>query len=305
MSVTGTTVDFSTLPAPAIVEQIAFEDIVSAMLAHLQSRMLAAGVSFTALTETDTAYKIIEVCAYREVMMRQRANEACVGVMLAYAEGPDLDNIGANYNCPRLTITPANNTTTPPTTAVMEQDTPYRLRIQQSIEGYSVAGPVGAYQYFARSASGDVLDVSVTSPQGGTVLVSILSHTGNGTAPSATLAAVTAALTATNVRPLCDTVVVQSSTVIEYSINAVLTIAPTADAATVLALAQSNAQLYATAVQKNGYTAAVALIEGALGVAGVTNVALQAPGITADIVTTPQQATYCTGINITIGGVGV
>lgn len=305
MAVSGTTVDFSALPAPVIVEQISFDDIVAAMLADVKARVTAAGGTFTALVESDTAYKILEVCAYRETLIRQRANDACVGVMLPYAQKSDLDNIGANYNCLRLTITPADNTTSPPTPAVMEQDGPYRLRIQQSIEGYSCAGPVGAYKYFARSASGDVLDVSVTTPQGGTVLVTILSQSNGGVAPASTLTAVSSSLTPDNVRPLCDTVLVQAAQVNTYSINAVLTLAPTADQATTLANATANAQAYAGAVYKLGYTVAKAKIEGALGVAGVTNVQLQAPGITADMVNTQQQAGYCTGITLTVGGVGV
>lgn len=84
--------------------------------------------------------------------------------MLACAAGNDLDVIGANYNTTRLTITPADDSTIPPTPAVMESDTDYRLRIQQAFEGLSVAGSVGAYQYHGRSADGRVADISVTSP---------------------------------------------------------------------------------------------------------------------------------------------
>jgi phage-related baseplate assembly protein len=79
--------------------------------------------------------KLLQENAYREVIWRQRVNEAARAVMLAYAAGADLDQIGGNYNVERLVITPADDTTLPPTPAVMESDTDYRLRIQQALRG--------------------------------------------------------------------------------------------------------------------------------------------------------------------------
>ena len=89
-----TQVDLSQLPPPIIVEQIDYETIVQAMLADLIARM----PEFSALVESDPMYKAIEVFAYREVIVRQRANDACLGVMLAFAVGADLDQLGANVN---------------------------------------------------------------------------------------------------------------------------------------------------------------------------------------------------------------
>jgi phage-related baseplate assembly protein len=62
-----------------------------------------------------------------------------------------------NNNTERLTITPGDDTTIPPTAAVMESDADLRLRAQQAFEGLSVAGPVGAYEYHGRSADGGSL----------------------------------------------------------------------------------------------------------------------------------------------------
>jgi phage-related baseplate assembly protein len=304
MPATIATVDLSQLPKPAVIEALDFETILADMLADLQSRAALSGTPFTALVESDPAYKILEVAAYRELLMRQRVNEAATAVMLAYAAGPDLDNIGANYDCQRLTITPADNTTIPPTPAVMESDADYRARIQLSMEGYTCAGPVGAYLFLTKSASADVLDASITSPVAGTVLVSVLSRTGDGTAPSATIAAVQAALTAEDVRPLCDTVNVQGAGIVHYTINATLTFFASVDIATVTANAQASAQAYADACHKVGRSVTVAGVHGALMVAGVVNAVLQAPGITADIVPSATQATYCTSITLVNGGIG-
>lgn len=302
MAVTLSTIDFSALPAPQIVEQIDYEVIFAAMLADLVAR----DTTFSALVESDPAYKILEVAAYRETLLRQQLNDAAAATMLAYATEGDLDQIGANYGVIRLTVTAADDTTIPPTAAVMETDAAFRARIQLSLEGYSCAGPSGAYAFFAKSASGDVLDVSVTSPQGGTVLVTVLSQTGSGAAPDATLNAVEQALNATDVRPLCDTVQVASAEIVEYSIVATLTLAATSDQASVIASAHAAVQAYADARhRKVGGTVAVPGIYAALMVTGVVDVALAAPGITSDLAIADLQASYCTGITLSFGGYGV
>ncbi len=72
---------------------------------------------------------LLQENTYREVIWAARA------VMLAYAAGSDLDQIGGNYNVERLGITPTDDATFPPTPAVMESDTDHRLRIQLALEG--------------------------------------------------------------------------------------------------------------------------------------------------------------------------
>ncbi|HDR9259629.1 TPA: baseplate J/gp47 family protein [Burkholderia vietnamiensis] len=296
-------VDLSTLPPPQIIEELDFDTIFADMLADLISR----DSSYTALVESDPLYKGLQVCAYRELLLRQRVNEAAQALLLAYANDGDLDQLAAGFSVKRLTITPADNTTIPPTAAVMEGNDALRARTQQSFEGFSSAGPVGAYQFYALSASGLVLDVSVTTPQPGTVQVTILHANGDGGADNdpqgALLATVTDAVNADNVRPLCDTVLVQFAAILPYSINATLEIDSTVDQAAVLSLAQAQAQVYAASVHKCGGAPTIAGVYAALWVTGVRNVTLSAPGIQSDMVANKTQASYCTGI--TVSGVAV
>lgn len=291
-------VDLSTLSAPQIIQPLDFDTIFADMLDDL----IARDDTFSALVESDPAYKILQVAAYREVMLRQRVNEAAKALLLAYAQDGDLDQLAANFGVKRLEVTPANNTTVPPTPAVMEKDDALRTRAQQSFEGFTSAGPVGAYQFFALSASGLVLDVSVTSPAPGTVQVTILHAKGDGGAnndPNGTLlAVVTAALSAENVRPLCDTVRVNFAAILPYSIHATLDIYASVDQEAVQAIAQANAQAYADSVHKCGGAPTLAGVYAALWVTGVHNVVLNAPGIQADMVAEKTQASYCTGITI-------
>ncbi len=46
----------------------------------------------------------------------------------------------------------------------IENDENYRERIQEAPESFSVAGPTGAYEYFARSAHQGIIDVAIIGP---------------------------------------------------------------------------------------------------------------------------------------------
>lgn len=202
-------IDLNQLPAPDVVEELDFETILAerkATLISLYPEGQQEAVARTLTLESEPLVKLLEENAYRELIWRQRVNEAARAVMLACAAGNDLDVIGANYNTTRLIITPADDSTLPPTPAVMESDTDYRLRIQQAFEGLSVAGSVGAYQYHGRSADGRVADISVTSPSPACVTISVLSRENNGVASEDLLAVVRNALNGEDVRPVADRV---------------------------------------------------------------------------------------------------
>lgn len=293
-----TKVDLSQLAAPNVIEALDFESIFAAMLTDLVAR----DSSFTALVESDPAYKILEVAAYRELLIRRRVNDAALAVMVAYATGPDLDQIAANYDVARLLITPADPNTIPPTVAVYESDDEFRTRIILSLEGYTTAGSRGSYIFHALSASGDCKDVAVTSLTPGTVNVAVLSRTDDGEAPAETIAAVVEALNDEVVRPLCDTVVVASAQIVNYSITASLTLFPGTGQAEVLAAAQVAVEAYADAQHRLGRDVTRSGIYAALHQAGVQNVAITSPA--ADVSIAWNQAPYCTGISVTVGGTG-
>lgn len=294
-----TKVDLSQLSPPSVVETLDFESIFAAMLADLCSR----DVAFTALLESDPAYKILEVAAYRELLIRQRVNDAAKAVMVAYATGADLDQIAANYDVARLLITPADSTTIPPTAAVYESDDEFRTRVILSLEGYTTAGSRGSYVFHALSASGDCKDVAVESLLPGTVNVAVLSRTGTGTAPAATISDVTAALNDEVVRPLCDTVSVISASIVNYSISASLTVFPGTGQAEVLAAATAAVQVYSDNQHRLGYDITRSGIFAALHQPGVQNVTITVPA--EDIVNSWDQAPYCTEIVVTVGGASV
>jgi len=96
-------------------------------------------------------------------------------------------------------------------------DNIYRERIRLASSKFSVAGPAGAYRYFALSADPRIADVSITSPEPG--VVKIVPILAGGEIPSQEiLSKVEQAVTAPDVRPLTDNVQVIAPTQVEYDI---------------------------------------------------------------------------------------
>jgi len=288
-------IDLSRLPVPDVVEQLDFESILSDQLADLVRR----DATFTALIESDPAIKILQVTAYRELLLRQRINEAARAVMLAYATQHDLDQLGALMDVPRLELAPANSEKG--IAAVMEPDDDFRKRIQLAPQGFSVAGPEGAYIFHALGADSRVLDASVTSPNPGEVLVTVLSREGDGIASSELIAAVHQRLGSDDVRPLTDEVLVQSADVKRYSVRARLFTFPGPDAMVVMKEANQRIRRYVMETHAIGVTPTVSGIYAALHVAGVQRVELITP--VNDIPVTRLQAPWCDGIEIDYGGI--
>ncbi|MEI7250035.1 MULTISPECIES: baseplate assembly protein [Pectobacterium] len=296
-------IDLSQLPAPAVVEELDYEAIYTerkAVLLSLYPEDQRAAVARTLALESEPLVKLLQENAYRELLWRQRVNEAARAVMVAYAQGNDLDQLGANFSVSRLVITPADDSTLPPTPALMESDSDLRLRIQQSFEGLSVAGSVGAYQYHGRSADGRVSDVSVISPSPASVTVSVLSREGDGSASPELVAIVAAALNGEDVRPVADRVTVQSAAIVPYEIDATLYLYRSPEAEPVRAAAEQKLKAYISAQHRLGRDIRRSAIYAALHVEGVQRVELTTPA--ADIVLTAGQASYCSGYRLGVGG---
>ena len=292
-----TAVDLSKLPFPNAVEELDFETILAQWIADLQARDPA----FSAFVESDPAYKIMEVGAFRELLLRQRVNEAIKAVTLAYGDGADLDQIAARYNVKRLTLVPADDTTVPPTPAILESDESLRRRVQLSFEGFSTAGPTGAYIFHTLGADARVLDASAHSPVPGQVVVAVLSNVGNGAAPSDLVAAVNATLSADDVRPLTDQVTVKSAEILNYSVSATLTLYPGPDAEVVLAASQAALGAYVAESHRLGRDVTLSGLYAALHQEGVQDVSLLSPVVS--VVADWDQATWCTSTTVTIGGI--
>lgn len=292
----STALDLSRLPAPDVVETLDFETIFAAMMAELR----AAYPEFSANVESDPIIKVIQVFAYRELVIRARVNDAARANLIAYAGGADLDNLAALLGVTRQEITPANEATGAP--AVMETDAELRRRVLLAPDSFSVAGPASAYVFHALTADARVLDASATSPLPGEVTVSVLARDGDGTAPDDLVEAVAALLEGDEVRPLTDRVTVQPAQIVEFAIDARLTLYPGPDQQLILANADAALDALIAQNRRIGRDITLSAIIAALHVAGVQKVELVAP--VADVLVDDTQAANLTARTVALAGFG-
>lgn len=108
---TYTAIDLSLLSPPDVVKQINFEIILKEGLDDFYQRMREIQPDFPDLLESDPAMKLAEAFAYREMTVRQDANNQALSVLLAYSADNDLDHKAAERNLKRRIISPATETT--------------------------------------------------------------------------------------------------------------------------------------------------------------------------------------------------
>lgn len=318
-------IDLSKLPAPALVEDLSYERILSQMAADYLARNPGAS-----LLESDPAMKVLETAAYRELLLRQDVNERARQCLLAYATESNLEHLGAFYGVNRAMLDAGDPQSVPPIPPTWESDAGLRGRIQLAPEALSVAGPTGAYVFHALSAGRQMTrmeietptaetvtvtytfaetslsalakDASAVSPTPGEVVVAVLGRDGDGTASPELLTAVKAALLDEFVRPLTDHVTIQGAEIVPYTVAAVLEIPPGPDPAIVEATAREALAAYTEACHKLAGVVARSGIDHALHTAGVSRVILTAPA--ADVLCGDTEAPYCAGHTITARIVG-
>lgn len=200
-------------------------------------------------------------------------------------------------------ITAAANLTTTNSGADDEDNDRYRERIRIAPDSFSVAGPDGAYVFFALAASQTVSDVAVLGPEDGIspgqVHVFPLATTG---LPSAELKdLVEAAVSADEKRrPLTDSVSILDPEEVKFAVTGTVTPYDDADANTVLANATAAVQAFVDAMRAKLGTDIVPsqLVGEAAAVAGVYDIVLSAPA--ANRVLTKQQWANCTAVTLTL-----
>ncbi|MFC3873807.1 baseplate assembly protein [Neisseria musculi] len=195
----------------------------------------------------------------------------------------------------------AANLTVPAGGADVESDEAYRKRILLAPESFSVAGPVGAYEYFARRVNPAICDVYVDNkktasgePIGGQVQVTVLIK--NGLPSEELMREVAHSLSHERVRPLCDTVTVAAPAAVDYALDAELVLFTGTNPAEAVAAAEAAWAAYEAGRREQLGRDIVPLdIQTALKVAGVYNVVLHRLPLT---VVKPDQWARCTSVRI-------
>lgn len=295
-------VDLSKLPAPKVLEDLDYEELLAERKATFLS--LYTDESERAIMqnrlelESEPIVKLLEENCYLQLLERQRINNAAQATMLAYATGTDLDVIGGNFNVQRLVVQAEDLNANPPVPEVLEPDTDFRQRIQLKLESISGAGPRKAYTYHALSSHGEIADVSVVSPQPAYVTVTLLSRSGTGQVSQEIINAVEKSLNDEDVRPVADRVTVQGAEIVEYAISAVLHLYRGPEKEPILQTARDNLNAYINQTKRIGRDITHSGIYATLHVAGVQNVEILEPK--ADLVISSYQAGYCTNTTLAV-----
>ena len=272
--------DLASLPTPAVIETLSFETIFTELQTEFQSRY----PDYSALLASDPAVKLLEVAAYREVLLRNRINAAAKASLLAFATGSDLDHLAAFYGVTRL---------------LNENDEALRLRTRQRIIGFANAGGAAHYRYWALSASPEVADVEVDSPAPGQVRISVLAKGEDETVPNAVLAAVRAVVLRDDIRVLTDTVEVVPAELIPVTVAARIWLYPDTPMAAFEAIGARFKE--ALAAQSGlGWDLTPSWVIGELHRPGVHKVELHSP--TTDIRANANQAVRLMHLNLEFAG---
>jgi phage-related baseplate assembly protein len=296
-------IDLSQLPAPQVVELLDYEVLLAERKVALLAAMpesLRDQIAAVLDLESEPLTKLLEENVLRELLLRQRVNEAAQAGMLAFSRESDLDHLAANFNVERLLISAGDATAVPPVAPTYEADTDLRLRAQQAFEGLSVAGPRAAYVFHSLGADGRVADATAESPAPAEVVVTLLSREGDGTASPELIDIVAAALGDESVRPVGDRVTVQSATIVDYAVDATLYLYPGPEAEPIREAAETRLAAYVATQRRLGRDIRRSALYAALHIEGVQRVELAEPA--ADVVLDASEAAHCTGYVVAIGG---
>ena len=302
------TVDFSQLPEPNLIQELDYESIFNERKEKFIALYPTAEQNQwrTILNrESDPVVKVLQENAYLELLYRNKCNADARSLLLAYAEGSDLDHLAlTEYGLIRLIVTPADNSVVPPSPAIYESDERLRERCLLSFDGMNTAGSANAYRYFALSADGRVDGIKVRSDDVNPYLLDIVItqvDSLNGEASAELITAVQNALDPDHVRPVCDRPTVKSSSATNYQIEAVLYVGKNAEDALLLEAANIRLDKYIKNAQKNGESIYLSAIYAALHVDGIERVEVISP--TADLVMDSYHHPFCIAKTIAIGGV--
>lgn len=189
----------SNLPDPAILETLDVEAIVADLIADAAQRFQAAGIPYDVeQIANEPVRRVLEVAAYRELLLRARVNDAAKANLVAFSTSSDLDHLAAFYDVTRLAD---------------ELDEPLRERVILAISGRSTAGPRDWYRAAARRASVRVRDVAVYRiGLRSDIRVAVLAADNYGEPDAALLAAVRDVVTSDAVRVISDRIEVIAAT---------------------------------------------------------------------------------------------
>ncbi|MBB6191511.1 phage-related baseplate assembly protein [Sphingobium wenxiniae] len=284
--------DLSKLPPPAFVETLDYEAILSALIAAAREEW----PDFTP-RESDPATKILQVFAYREMLLRQRLNDVGRSIMLAFGRDSDLDHLAAFYGVERQLIRAATDSEP----AIWEDDDSLRARIQLAPEQLPYAGLTGAgYRSRVRRLTPAIKDVASIKRDGGQIDIVLLARDGDGTVSPDIVHLVTQSFQDDDAVQLTDIVTVRAADILPYDVALTLWVRPGPDQSLLRAAAQQAVRGYAALRHRVGAVVFAQMISSAASVGGVEHVTIAG----GDIDPGPYGAPWLRDLSIAIETVG-
>lgn len=261
------------LQSPQVIEELDFETILLAM----KNDLLVRAPEFSAYLESDPLIKLLEIAAYRELLLRQRINFAAKANLLAFAAEVDLEHLAAFYG---------------ETRKPGESDDDLRNRIQLKIAGWSSSGSREAYRFHAMNADTRVRDARADSPEPGLVRISILSKENGGVVSEDLLDTVESHIMRDDIRMLTDTVEVVPCEIVNIDVVARLTLMSTTPKEIINTI-KADFRSKFTEIAQMGEKISTTWIIANLFVNGIQDVELTSPA--EDILVTETQ---CAALNL-------
>ncbi|MBP8005499.1 MAG: baseplate J/gp47 family protein [Acinetobacter sp.] len=292
-------VDFNQLTKPQMVEEIDFESLFLERkndLIRLWPEDEQENIAKLLTYESEPLVKLLEENTYREMILRQRINQAALSTLLAFAKGSDLEAVVANYGITRLIVSPA----TEEKDAVYEKDEALRYRASLVFDSLSVAGPTSAYEFHSLSADGRVADAKASSPAPAEALVTILQNdTTTGEATPELVNLVQTYLSDDIRRPVADRLTVQSVEAVHFELVATVYTNNLPESDPLISAAKAAVKDYFDESRRIGRSIYLSKIYNLLHVSGVVHVAITSP--VTDVEITQTQVANCTNITINAG----
>ena len=132
--------DLSKLPLPKDIATVSYEDNLIALLGAFKQ----LEPDWTAYLESDPVLNIFRACAYVLTNKDQQRNDQVKSILIAFAQGADLDNLGALLAESRQ---------------IGESDSRFRSKILTALFKASSAGVAQSYEALAYEADNRIIDV--------------------------------------------------------------------------------------------------------------------------------------------------
>jgi len=228
---------------------------------------------------------MLDVIAYREMLIRSSINEAAKQNLIAFAKGVMLDYLGDFFGVVRLES---------------ETDEQLRRRIRLAPESYATTGSRQAYIYHALSTDAAIIDCEAVRGTSGKIFIYIL--TNDGIASPDLIQAVLDNTSDEKKRPLSDRVEVIAGQALDVQLRIKVTPLARANPQAVLVNARTQVQAFADKLKiKLGQDIVPSQIIDALSNDNIWQIEVTSPA--KPLVIEPWQWANITNITVTLGAV--